>query len=176
MTSSLVINAATSQYKDVVVGAQRITPEIPRSQRIEPLPRQPGNKHSNKLHTPAQRRGVDWRIPVFGQFIIQAYKGNRSTRHIQRGNVIPYQVAGNSDPLAMQDAMQGIEHDIQFDKRRPSHAIDHGQDLITCLEAQVFDDGSSKHLGYLECRGKLSTPAPRFAMDANANLHFVLTP
>ncbi len=75
----------------------------------------------------------------------------------------------------MQDAMQGIEHDIQFDQRRSSHAIDHSQDLITCLEAQVFDDGSSKHLGYLECRGKLSTPAPRFAMDANANLHFVLT-
>src|SRR5260370_4375736 len=95
--------------------------------------------------------------------------------HIQRGNVIHYQVAGNSDPLAMQDAMQGIEHDIQFDQRRSSHAIDHSQDLITCLEAQVFDDGSSKHLGYLECRGKLSTPPPRFAMDANANLHFVLT-
>src|SRR5258708_22643312 len=75
----------------------------------------------------------------------------------------------------MQDAMQGIEHDIQFDQRRSSHAIDHSQDLITCLEAQVFDDGSSKHLGYLECRGKLSTPPPRFAMDANANLHFVLT-
>src|SRR5260370_17586244 len=92
-------------------------------------------------------------------------------RHIQRGNVIPYQVAGNSDPLAMQDAMQGIEHDIQFDQRRSSHAIDHSQDLITCLEAQAFDDGSSNHLGYLECRGTLITPPPLLALDPIANIH-----
>src|SRR5258707_11434589 len=116
---------------------------------------------------------MDWCIPVLGQFIVKAYKRNRAARHIQGSDIISHQVTCNSDLFGVQDAMQGIEHDVEFDQRRPPHTIDQCQDLITRFEAQVLDDGSGKHLGHLECRSELDAPTPRFAVYADADLHFV---
>ena len=69
--------------------------------------------------------------------------------------------------------MQSVEHYIKFDERCPTHAVDKCQHLIARLETQVFDDRSSEHLSHLGSGRQFDAPAPRLAVDANADLHLV---
>src|ERR1700686_2576804 len=85
------------------------------------------------LASPAQRGRVYGRIPVTRQFTSEPQQGNRTSGHFQGGDIASYEVARDSDVFAMQNALQGIEHDVQFDEWSSTHTIDQCQELITGL-------------------------------------------
>ena len=92
------------------------------------------------LASPAQRGGMYGRIPVAGQFVIEAYKSDGAAGHFQRGDVAADEGTRNGNVFATQDALQCIEHDIEFDEWCSTHTIDEGQDLLAGFQTQVFDD------------------------------------
>src|ERR1051326_4561600 len=73
----------------------------------------------------------------------------------------------------MQDAIQFIKDDVQFDQRRAPHAIDECQYLLAGLETEILNNGISQHLSYISSWSELDAVAARLAMNTNADLHFV---
>src|SRR6266566_5976929 len=115
------------------------------------------------------------RIPVTDQFIIEPQQGNRTARHFKGSDIASYEGTSNGNILAMQNSGEFVGNDIEFDQRGPTHAIDKGQHTFTSFQAKVIDDGDGKHFCHFSGGRELNTTAARFAMNANANLHLVIT-
>src|SRR6266566_2386861 len=115
------------------------------------------------------------RIPVTDQFIIEPQQGNRTARHFKGSDIASYEGTSNGNILATQNSGEFVGNDIEFDQRGPTHAIDKGQHTFTSFQAKVIDDGDGKHFCHFSGGRELNTTAARFAMNANANLHLVIT-
>src|SRR2546423_8702783 len=115
------------------------------------------------------------RIPITDQFIIEPQQGNRTASHFKGSDIAPHEGTSNSNILTAQNLGEFVGNDIEFDQRGPAHAIDKGQHTFTSFQAKVFDDGGGKHFCHFSSGRELDTTAARLAMNANANLHLVIT-
>src|ERR1700759_5701329 len=96
------------------------------------------------LSAPAQGRRLDRRVPIAGKLIVQAQERNRTTSHLQGGDIVANQRACDGDIATAQDFCQLVSDNVEFEQRGAAHAVDKRQDILTSLEVKVFDDGSGQ--------------------------------
>src|SRR5438309_5632378 len=82
------------------------------------------------LDRPSKTRGLDRRVPESGQLVVELEQRDRATRHLQRRDVRPDQVAGDRDPAPVEELLQVVVDDVELDQRRAAHAVDEGEDLV----------------------------------------------
>ena len=70
--------------------------------------------------------------------------------------------------------MHKIVDDVQFHKRRTSHAVDEDNNFMAFV-IKVSQDLVYEHLGDFIGRTEFFTMRPRFAMDTNADFHFIIS-
>src|SRR5256885_8262740 len=96
------------------------------------------------LCRPSETGGLDRRVPEAGQLVVQLQQRDRATRHLQRRDVRPDQVAGDRDPALPQEPVQVVVGDVELDQRRAAHAVDEREDLVALLERQDLHDRDSE--------------------------------
>src|SRR5919204_4339936 len=126
------------------------------------------------LRRPSEPGGVDRRVPESGQLVVQLQQGDRATRHLQRRDVRPDQVARDRDPALAEEPVQVVVDDVELEQRGPAHAVDEGEHLISLLEGQVLDDRRRQPLDDVGRRGELHSLPARLAVNADPDLHLVV--
>src|ERR1700692_2893089 len=117
---------------------------------------------------------MDWGIPQSGQLVVQAQQGDREPSHLQARDVVADQRAPDGNALALEDAADAVEGDVQLDQRSPAHSVDEREDGVAVFQSKIADDRLEQHLVNLVDRSERNAAPARLAMDANADLHLVI--
>src|SRR5262249_56579952 len=112
-------------------------------------------------------------VPQARQLLVELQQRDRATRHLERRDVRPDQVAGDLDPAAVEELLQVVVDDVELDQRRAAHAVDEREHLVAQLEGKVLDDRRREALDDLRRWLELDTLSPRLGMDADADFHLL---
>src|SRR5213080_2365883 len=123
---------------------------------------------------PSETCGLDGGVTQTRQLLVELQQRDRATRHLERGDVRPDQVAGDLDPAAVEELLQVVVDDVELDQWRTAHAVDEGEHLVARLEGKVLHDRRREPLHDLGRRLELDPLAPRLPMDADTDLHLVV--
>ena len=122
---------------------------------------------------PAKARGVDGSIPQPEQLVVCLEHRHRAARHVERGDVVAHQVAGDLHARLLEQLGDLAVHQVQLDERRAAHAVEH-HDRRTRREVEVGENRLDQLLGDLVRLGERHAVASRLTVDAHADLHHVL--
>src|SRR6266568_2732752 len=132
----------------------------------------PTRRDSLDLASPPQGGRVHRRVPQPGELLVERAGRHREALHLQAGDVVAHQVPGDVCAVGLQVLPHLVEHEVELDQRRASHAVDHDEQVA--VDGQVGADGVEREGGQLAGRGE-GRPGPAgLAVDADAELHLSL--
>src|SRR3984885_2059883 len=124
---------------------------------------------------PAQGRGVHRSVPVAQHLVVELEQGDRAALHLERGDVVADQVALDLQAVLLRDLCHPAVHHVQLDQRRAAHAVHEHEHPIAARAREILDDRRHQALGDLRRGTDLLAEAARLTVDADADLHLVLT-
>ena len=114
-------------------------------------------------------------IPQPRQLVVQLQQRDRRAGHLERGDVVADELAGDRDAPAAEDLRQLVVDDVQLDQRRAAHAVHKREHLVARLERKIIENGHGQQLDDFGRRLQWHAAASRLAMDADTDFHLVRT-
>src|SRR5579883_2298885 len=78
---------------------------------------------------PAQGGRFHRRVPEFDELIRQAADGQREALHLEAGDVVADQAAGDPSAACLELLADLVEDDVELDQRRAAHAVGHHEQV-----------------------------------------------
>src|SRR3954469_5542440 len=121
---------------------------------------------------PPQRRRLHGSVPELGQVRREAHDRDRDAGHVQGGDVVPDERAGDLRAEPVDDAGDLVEDEIQLDQRRATHPVD--EHCEVARERHVAVDRVEGEVDDLRRRPVLAALAAGLAVDADSQLDLVV--